>query len=148
MNGVVIFLYVAGIKCINAVGSLELDWIFSPGTDGIHHCIHIQSTNNIVLFKSIFNLYLILGLKEVILMDHTAVGQRLREFVSQGGLPAIRDPADAEDDFHGIASALASQKVPRESPAMEEEEEEEKEEPGGGEEKKKRATSVNCRGEP
>lgn len=31
-------------------------------------------------------------LKEVILMDHTAVGQRLSEFVSQSGLPAISDP--------------------------------------------------------
>lgn len=48
----------------------------------------------IPLFKAVFpDFYLILWLEEVILMDHTAVGERLDDSVGQGGFATVGDTA-------------------------------------------------------
>merc|ERR1719369_1550537 len=87
---------------INTVRLLKLHRVLFPGIDRAHHGVHVQSSDDIVLLIAIFtNFNLILGLEEVILVNHAAVGQVLDEPVGEGGLPSVGDPSDADNVLHG-----------------------------------------------
>ena len=83
------------------MGTGELPGAAHPGLHGAQHGLHVQGLQHVPLFEAIPpNCYLVLGLEEVILVDHTSVGQRLEEAVGQGSLAAVGHASDAHDVLH------------------------------------------------